>query len=86
MKLTGILESLKIFFKLITEKKLAFRIWQLSTSDMFSQKDYALHSVSFWTIYRNDSQIRLWKNLYVFGQIEKSILANKKFFFWTIFH
>ena len=27
--------------------------------DMFPQKDYALHSKSFWVINQNDSQIRL---------------------------
>ena len=60
---------------------------------MFSQKAYALHSKSFWMIDRNDSQIQLIhfsisevfkykkkisKNSYVFGQIDKSILAKKK--------
>ena len=46
----------------------------------FSQKDYALHSKSFWLIDRNDSQIRLSQTFFdkrCFRKLEKNL---KKFY------
>ena len=78
----------EIFFFSFEKTIKSHEIW------MFPQKDKSLHSRSFWIIDRNVSQIRLkhfsingvfknWikirKKSYVFGQIEKSILAKKKF-------
>ena len=68
------------FFFLVVKKRSSNEIWISSRE---------LHSRNFWLIHRTRFS-KIWKNSYVFEQIDKSILVEKKlryqFFVQHFFH